>query len=229
MTSAFKTTTRRKIIGVLIRAARERAEKTANACAAVVGRSAKAFRKIEGGDDDITLSELASLAEFLGVPLVYFFDEDITLDDLDAIRLRREQVVYHQQLADVLREARQRANLTQAELAEQVGCSVRTISQYERGNRDISAAHLARLAEELRIPLPQVLSDVARTPTTPGSPDFLPDEVRRFVYNEENLAYLRAAMQLRELSPLDAQRMITVLSAVVERALPGTDGANHDT
>jgi len=229
MTSALKTTTRRKIIGVLIRAARERAEKSSSACAAVVGRSPKAFRKIEGGDDDITLSELALLAEFLGVPLAYFFDEDITLDDLDAIRPHNEQMAYHQQLAEVLREARQRADLTQSELAERVGCSVRAISQYERGSGDISAAHLARLAEELGIPLTQVMPNLARAPTTPVPPDALPDEVRRFVYNEENLTYLRAAMQLREVSPLDAQRIIAVLSAVVERALPAADGANDGT
>ncbi len=226
MTSLSETMTRRKIIGVLIRAAREQAGKSAKAAAAAIGRSPKALKRIEAGDEDISMPELIALAHFLDVPIDYFFDESITLTDLDDKRSQLKQAEDQKQLVmRHLREARERAKLTQAQLAARIDSSARIISLYERGKRHPSAAHLVQLAEVLDIPMRQLLPHEAER--VDDDRDSLPQEVRQFALDTRNLPYLRAAVQLRALSPVDAQKLIAILSVVVEQALPSANGTDN--
>lgn len=226
MTSLSETMTRRKIIGVLIRAAREQAGKSTKVSAAAIGRSRRALKKIEAGDEDIRMPELIALAHFLDVPIDYFFDEGITLTDVDDKRSQLKQAEDQKRLVmRHLREARERAGLTQTQLAVRIDSSARIISMYERGKRHPSAAHLAQLAEVLDIPMRQLLPGEGEQ--VGDDWDSLPQEVRQFALDTRNLPYLRVARQLRGLSPVDAQKLITILSVVVEQALPSVNGTDN--
>jgi len=61
--------------------------------------------------------------------------------------------------ADKLKEARQKANLSQAELAEKLGLNLRTYGSYERGERDVSTALLRQICQTLQVSSDELLSN----------------------------------------------------------------------
>ena len=69
---------RRKIIGVLLRQARLDAGKNQKQCAEALNCSVDRISRYELGRSDIPLPELEALADFLGVPITYFLDEQTT-------------------------------------------------------------------------------------------------------------------------------------------------------
>ncbi len=219
--------TYRKIIGILIRAARERTGKPLKKCAAVIGRSPATFRKIEAGTTEIGVAELVSLSRFLGVPIEYFFSEDVTLTDQDTAHFRLSQSAEQQaQIGKQLQEARRQAGLKQKELASALGCSTRMISQYEQGKRDLPAGHALQLMEILDLSLPQLLPDEALA--AQYQMNSIPDEVRQFVLNAENLPYIQAAMRLQKMAPADLQRLAAILDEIVEATSPATTEGAED-
>ncbi|MGA9348947.1 MAG: helix-turn-helix transcriptional regulator [Anaerolineae bacterium] len=68
---------RRKIIGVLLRQARLTAKKTQKDCAEVLGCSVDRASQYERGQRDVPLPALEVLADFLGVPITHFLDEEL--------------------------------------------------------------------------------------------------------------------------------------------------------
>ena len=53
--------------------------------------------------------------------------------------------------AEKLKKARQKANLSQAELADKLGLNLRTYGSYERGERDVSTALLRQICLTLNV------------------------------------------------------------------------------
>jgi transcriptional regulator with XRE-family HTH domain len=68
---------RRKIIGVLLRQARLAVKKTQKDCAEVLGCSVGRISQHEHGQRDVPLPALEVLADFLGVPITHFMDEEL--------------------------------------------------------------------------------------------------------------------------------------------------------
>jgi repressor LexA len=60
-------------------------------------------------------------------------------------------------LADNLKKARQKANLSQAEMADKLNLNVRTYGSYERGERDVSTALLRSICQALDISSDELL------------------------------------------------------------------------
>ena len=61
--------------------------------------------------------------------------------------------------AEKLKEARQKANLSQAELADKLGLNLRTYGSYERGERDVSTSLLRLICQTLRVSSDELLSN----------------------------------------------------------------------
>ena len=60
-------------------------------------------------------------------------------------------------LSEKLKQARLKANLSQAQLAEKLGLNVRTYGSYERGERDVSTALLRNICEVLNVSSDELL------------------------------------------------------------------------
>jgi len=63
---------RRKVVGTLLRQARQNADKSQKDCAALLGIPARRFSEYERGEREIPPSELQAVAPHLGVPVDYF-------------------------------------------------------------------------------------------------------------------------------------------------------------
>jgi len=205
---------RRKILGLLLRKARLKAGRSAKECARVLGCSSRALYQIERGRKDISLPQLETLARFLEVPLDYFWQEEPVPEerpqqpDPGLLALRRKA------LGVLLREARLAARMTQEECAQILGCNVRRISEYERGERDIPVPELEMLAQAFHVPMSYFLDESIFPPSEKDIERReleqlrqLPADVKQFVLKPSNVLYLRAAMRISELSA-DALRQL---------------------
>ncbi len=67
----------------------------------------------------------------------------------------------HSPLAEAIRQARKRAGLSQAELADRLGLRQSSVSQWERASTKPSTAHLLALAEHLGISIVDQLAGTA--------------------------------------------------------------------
>jgi transcriptional regulator with XRE-family HTH domain len=206
---------RSKIIGVLLRNARMKAGKSRKDCAAVLGCSPGTISQLEYGRKDITLPQLEVLAYFLGLPITYFWDEDVILEEEEIDRPVDEiMTIRHKIIGVLLRQARLDASKSQKQCAQALNCSAGRISQYERGQRGIPLPELEALADFLDVSITHFL-DEQTAPLSKEAPKGidvetfaeLPPDVRDFVSNPTNALYIRIAMKLSTLS-VDVLRQI---------------------
>jgi len=226
MTRLSETATLRKIIGILIRAARGQNGVSLKACATVIGQTPNALRRIEAGEDDISIPNLQILAQFLKIPIEHFFNNQVTLTEGgDSPPHLSQHADQQARVGTRLRKARRSAGLNQTDLAALLGCSTRIISQYEQGKRPLAASHVARLIEVLDLRLHQLLPD--RMYEFQQVLEEMPEEVRQFFLNLDNLPYLQVAMQLRQIATADMRKLITALARTVEAAPPVDGETDH--
>jgi transcriptional regulator with XRE-family HTH domain len=207
VTKAQALDVREKMIGVLLRAARLRAGKTAKQCAEWLGCSSHMISQYEYGRRPVSLPELELLAQLFRVPVRYLWDDEVAVVDepsakapgQNALRLRNKEI------GVLLRQARSSAGKTQKQCAEIVGTSTDTVSKYEHGTKAMPFTHLELLADFLGVP---VSSFRDRELPAEGSPDLLPadevwanlpPEIKRFISDEDSLPYLEMALRLSEL------------------------------
>ena len=204
---------RQKIIGVLLRGARQNAGKTLKDCGQLLGCSTYMISQYEYGRRGIPLSELEMLAAFFDVPLSYFLEEDSTVFEEEADLPPSEQLIPIRQktIGVLLRQARLEAGKTQQECAEALGVSADTISKYEYGKKPVPFAQLEILSSLLDVPLSHFLdtelaaSDVVSAKSqrellsVEDAWSRLPREIQEFIRTPDSLPYLQLVLKLTEL------------------------------
>ena len=198
---------RNRIIGLLLRDARERAEKTKRDCAAALGVSSGTITAFEEGRKPISLPELEVLAYVFDAPTSHFWEcRPELVPDERALPLQEVLALRHRIVGALLRQARLEANLSVKELAETLGCSPKRFSSYEYGEQPISMAELEVLAQQLRLPLDYFLDNQEgpvgqwhRQQEAWERFQKLPEDVREFVLQPINIRYLEVAMRLSQM------------------------------
>jgi transcriptional regulator with XRE-family HTH domain len=209
-------TLRQKIIGVLLRQARQEAGKSLKECGQVLGLSSSAVSSIEHGKRAVSLPELELLAYCLGISLDYLLNNEAAPPSPSAEDLPGEEALMLRQriIGALLRQARLELDISQAELAEKVGLSKRRLPQYEHGQKPIPLVELEAMAEVLEVPLTYFLDEGVGPMGKQQQREKewrqfaeLPPDVRAFVLQPVNLGYLRLAMRLSAV-PSDGLRNI---------------------
>ncbi len=199
-----KLALRNRIIGLLLRDARERAEKTKRECAAALGVSVATITAYEEGRKPISLPELEVLAYVLDTPAAHFWERTPQLVSEEEVPpLQEVLALRHRIVGALLRQARLEAGVSQKELADLLGCSARRLSSYEYGERPIPLAELELLAEHLHLSLEYFL-DNQEGPVGEWHRQEeawyrfreLPQEIQEFVVQPINIKYLEVAMKL---------------------------------
>jgi transcriptional regulator with XRE-family HTH domain len=214
---------RRKIVGVLLRGARQKAGRSKKELADTLGVSVGVITQFEEGRKDVSLPQLELLAYTLKVPVSTFFKEREQEKLLaEEPELPAEQVIQLRQriIGVLLRQARTEAGKSQKELAQALGVSPRRITQYEFGKRPIPVVELQHIAESLRLPLMYFLDEgVGRVGQREQLQNQferfaeLPDDVREFVSKYTNLPYLRVAVRI---SDMDADRIRKIAEGLLD-------------
>jgi transcriptional regulator with XRE-family HTH domain len=86
-----------KLLGQRMRQARERLGLSQDDFAALISRDQRAVSEYENGKRRITVTELPTIAKVLKVPLLYFFEGEVEVNDLDRVLLE----AFHQLPNDV--------------------------------------------------------------------------------------------------------------------------------
>lgn len=211
----------RKIIGVLLRAAREKSHRTVKEVAQRLGTSPARVRQYESGAREISMTELETLALYLQMPLSYFVSVDSSVEqeqpaspEPEKIKSLRAMIGYR------LKQARIAAGKSRDECAQAVRIKPATLSRYERGLGDIPVTDLERLAKYLGVNLFYFLQDEKGDEEANEVLDLeklaqLPKEVRAFALNADNMPYLRMAMKFRDL-PRDKVQELGEIFLVVK-------------
>ncbi len=204
-----KMTLRRKILGVKIRHARNRAGLSLKEVSEAVGISTNGVSDIEFGHNDPSLPQLELMALLFNVPVIYFLS-DVPLEEIDWEFPAREAIALRQRIIGVLlRQARIEAGRSPEDLADVLNVTVELISEYELGICEIPLPELEVLAEYLNVAMNYFL-DEGISPGKVGEhvatldeiAQFaqMPAEVRQFLLNPANLLYINLAMRLSDLS-----------------------------
>jgi transcriptional regulator with XRE-family HTH domain len=202
-----KLALRNRIMGLLLRDARERADKTKRECADALGVSTSTITGYEDGRKPISLPELEVLAYVLDTPPAHFWERDPELvPEERPLPLQDVLSLRHRIVGALLREARLEAGASQKELAQVVGCSASSISAYEYGERPVPLAELEVLAQHLHLPVEYFL-DNWEGPVGEWRWQReawrrfreLPEEMQEFVVQPVNVRYLEVAMKLAQM------------------------------
>ena len=213
---------RARMVGVLLRDARQAAGRTAQECADRLGITAAAYRSCEAGKRGISLPELEILAHALNVPVDHFWGaqtlaaerESEPLPDSAQIIALRQRIIGAR-----LRQARTAAGLSMKALGEPLGLSAGRLSDYEFGARPLPLPELEALAGALG----QTIEDFLEARGPIGEWDAnrrllerlasLPPDLRDFIAQPLNESYLRLAM---ELSRMPANRLRTIAEGLLD-------------
>ncbi len=198
---------RARILGVLIRDARETAGKSLESCAACVGVSPETLEAWEFGKTMPSLPELELIAYCLEVPISHFWNSDSSLqrETRETIDKGEFTTVRNRLIGAVLRSAREERGLTAEELAGQTGTTASNINAYELGQRAIPVPVLSSLASACHVNLSYFLENASRIGTYLSAQEDmkkfseLPEDVRRFVSMPVNQPYLDLAMKLAKM------------------------------
>lgn len=198
---------RRKMLGALIRDARQESGKTLRDASELIGSSSAKFSSFEKGKRSVSLPELEVLAFQLGVPLAKFIaggsskvGEKPIINPSLVISLRQKLI------GAMLRSHRQEAGISMKELAQRAGIPASRVSANERGERAVPFQELEDLLQVLGHSITKYLNKegpVGEWHIDQESFEVfkaLPPDLRKFLGETDNERYLRLAKRMSEIS-----------------------------
>ncbi|MEW5987207.1 MAG: helix-turn-helix transcriptional regulator [Chloroflexota bacterium] len=214
-----KDVTQAKILGVLIRDARQYAGRSPDDCARILHLAPEQIAAAEEGRYLLSLPELEALALYLRVPLAHFWGQQ-TLGTDQATDFTQLVAIRQRLVGALLRQAREQAGRTAAEAAQSIGIERGQLEAYETGQAAVPLPHLERLGDYLGVGLDYFL-DGRRGPLARHEAELalergfksLAPDLQQFVTEPRNTPYLATAMRL---SALDGQQLRQLAESLLE-------------
>jgi transcriptional regulator with XRE-family HTH domain len=222
MTDQQEVLLRNKVLGAMLRQARNKSGKSLKEMAALIGTNPGRLSAYERGLKSISIPELELFSYQLSIPIRSFLGEDTggsSKSDIDPkvmISLRRRMI------GALLKTHRMEANLSIRKLSRETQLPASRIAAYERGSRSIPIPDLEILAERLGRRIDDYIDSEGPIGTqemqlkTVDMFSNLQPELREFLSNPVNEPYLRLAKRLSE---LDVGRLRTVAEGLLEITL----------
>ncbi len=215
---------RNKILGLLLRDARESTGRTLRECGDLLGISSAGYARYEQGIKAISLPELETLAVFFRVPLSHFWDGELLRNQKTGLDQDTKAVIGLRQkiIGAKIRKARTDKGWSQFEMSDKLGIASSRLRKYELGKRPVPLAELEFVAEVLELPLSHFMTEVG--PVRDALADQqdresfsgLPDDIQAFVSDDTNAPYVRLAMKLAD---MPTQRLRQIAEDLLEITL----------
>ena len=200
---------RTKKLGVLIRDARMAERRNIKECADAMGIKTGLFRAYEEGRRSPSLPELEILVHYLKLRISHFWGiESMTeaASQVEPLNATMLVSVRQRKIGALLRQERNRAEISLNALSEKSGVSVFRLKAFELGERPIPLPELEAIVTALDARIENFFDQsgpVGQWMTEQkGMQKFLdlPVEMQNFVCQPVNRPYLELAMKLSELS-----------------------------
>jgi len=199
---------RRNLLGALMQGARIKMSKSTQDCAQVMGVTVDVYTSYEEGQHDVTLPELELLAYYLKIPVRLFFERsERLLADEPAIPAEKVVALRQRIIGVLLRQARQERDRSVEDVAQRLGVPPQCILDYELGRTPLPVTQLQEAADLLGVPMsyfidegvgPIGTQELLRSQFDKLSD--LPEDIRKFVVHPTNVAYLRVAQHLSDMT-----------------------------
>jgi len=209
MDNRMQTLIRTKKLGVLIRDARLSARRTPQETAEAMGISRAMLNAYEEGRRAPSLPELEVLVYFLKLPINHFWGSDVISDDAPAtasLDLTRLMPLRQRMIGALLRQERDRANLSLKDVSANTGISTARLKAYELGGQPIPLPELEVLLSVYGTRIQDFFDrsgPVGRWMTEQKNIQRfleLPEAAQNFICQPVNQPYLELAMKLSEMS-----------------------------
>lgn len=216
-------TVRKRILGVLLRDAREASGHGIEDTAELLGMSGDDYLRFETGDHTPTLPQLEILAYYFEIPIKHFLGSQTLTEEKQErnIKDRVEELTMLRQrvIGARLRQLRERFGLSQGDVAEKAGLSAGQIDVIERGLLPLPILMLERIANAVN----SDLNDLMDGHGTVGNwlqaqEQFdafadLPHDLRSFIVRPINRSYLELAVRL---SNMEVDRLRGIAESILE-------------
>jgi transcriptional regulator with XRE-family HTH domain len=209
MSVQVQVSIRARKLGVLIRDARLSERRTIPECANAIGVAPGIFRAWEEGRKSPSLPELEVLAFSLHLPLNRFWSKEATSDEAspgETFNLPAFMSIRQRLIGALLRQAREKANISPHALSEMSGISTARIKAYELGERSIPLPELESLTGLLGTQIETLFDQTGHIGLwmvqQKAIQEFLtlPNELQNFVSKPVNRPYLELAKKLSGMS-----------------------------
>jgi len=213
---------RTKKLGVLLRDARLASRKTLQECGEAIGVTKGIFKSYEEGRRSPSLPELEILVYFLKLPINHFWGNEAISDDAPStapLDLPRLLLLRQRMIGALLRQEREKANVSVRTLAHETGISGARLKAFELGERPIPVPDLEVLLGALHSRVEDLFDQVGPVGQWMGEQkairDFLklPADLRAFASQPVNIPYLELA---RKLSSLSTDRLRSVAEGLLD-------------
>lgn len=213
---------RAKILGVLLRDARQSAGRTAKDCAEILGLSPAGYAAYEAGEASPSLPELELLAYALQVPLSHFFGQTTLAAQTTQRPAAPDPAVLElrdRMIGARLRQARLAAKLKLKDFAERLDVSASLLSDYEYGQKAVPLPELEVIINRLGLTVEDFLEPEGVVGEWESAHRLferfkrLPPDLRDFVVNPVNEHYLRLAQRL---SQMPAEQLRTIATSLLD-------------
>jgi len=202
-------TIRTKKLGVLIRDARLAERRSVKECAEAMGIKPALFRAYEEGRRAPSLPELEVLVYYLKLPISHFWGQEslsTSPSPMEPLNVPLLMSVRQRKIGALLRQQRNKANVSLKSLSEQTGISTNRLKAYELGEKSISLPELEAIITVLEGRIEDFFDEsgpVGKWMTEQNAlKKFLelPEDLQAFVCHPVNRPYLELAMKLSEMS-----------------------------
>lgn len=213
-----------RILGLLIRDAREKADRKKEDCAELIGINPEAYENMEMGRQAPSLPQMELLARYFNIPLSKLFMTDTIFGEKEeepGLKAQSSEILMiRQRLIGIkIQELRKETKLSISDVAEKTGLTEEQIQSVERGQKTLPVNELEILVHAVKGNLSDLFDFHGSVGGTLGQMEEfekfkkLPEEMRAFILNASNMSYLDVAVKL---SKTEVQRLRAIAEAILE-------------
>lgn len=210
MLNPMLMTMKAKKLGVLLRDARNKKNRSIEECASALGMDVDTFEEYEIGQRSPSLPELEILSFALDIPVEHFLTQESLWQEKDPNRvvwLEQLYAIRQRTIGAMIRKGRLDSGVSQAEMAGHVGLTPEEMEAVETGQRSIEMPHLEVICDTLGLKIEELLDRRGPTGRWAAQKQYfqgfsqLPLEVQEFAAEPQHLPYLEAAIRLSKIQP----------------------------
>jgi transcriptional regulator with XRE-family HTH domain len=214
-------TIRAKMLGVLLRDARENAARTVEDCAQLLTVSPETVLAWEYGDIVPGLPQLEILAYYLDVPVSHFWSST-TLEAESGKHLKTQNefiALRERMVGGLLRQAREELGFSHEQVSEMTSIAAENLHRYELGELSVPMHELSVLAGSLNKTIDFFMDSSSYIGDLLASREEwkhftnLREDLRQFAANPLNIGFIEIALML---SQMPAERLRKVGESIID-------------
>jgi transcriptional regulator with XRE-family HTH domain len=189
--------------------AREVCGKTVKECSLLLDIPASRLKNFEKGKIIPSLPEIETLSFLFRIPIIAFFKEDGVKDHLispESTQIQRLIEIRQQIIGARIHLAREKVKMSMNQLSKTASIPVSRIKRYEEGTTPIALDDLQKIVNALNLDLDDFfdhespLGNWQNNQTKNIAFEHLPEEIKEFIADSNNLQYLKVAHNLSNIS-----------------------------